>query len=127
MLVLEITRKLARDHLSDLPGGKVEKNETIEQAAVREIKEETGLIMGKEQIKKIAKFKYFIDSKYVIEYLFCAFLENIDQKNMHLNPKEHDSFKFCELSDLHKEDFHNQILEEINKSKSKICDIYKST
>jgi 8-oxo-dGTP diphosphatase len=40
----------------DLPGGHIEKNETIEEALVREVKEETGLDVKKGEIIDTVEF-----------------------------------------------------------------------
>lgn len=45
-------------HGYDIPKGQVEENETFIQTAMRELKEETGIIASRSQLKDLGKFQY---------------------------------------------------------------------
>ncbi len=125
VLVLKTPNKIGKRAYSDLPGGKIEKNETPKAAARREIQEETGLTIEESDLKEVGKFEYYGSQCQVMEYLFCAILNDINKKiSILLNSREHENFKFCKLDDLDKENFHPQILSEIIKSKKNIIKIY---
>lgn len=126
LLVLKTAEKLGKTSYSDLPGGKVEKNETIEQAAKREVEEETGLNVDERAFEKITTFKYSQDNKDIVEHLFCVVLNDIGRENsIYLNSREHDSYKFCDLDKLDREDFHNQVLEVIEQNRVLMFEIYR--
>ena len=73
LLIDKLNKKFLSVSLKDdktdanLPGGKVEQNETYKQAAIRELKEETGLNILE---KDLIKFQEEIEEEYnVITYL----------------------------------------------------------
>lgn len=48
VLAIQYKRKIDKDYY-DIPGGKIEENETSEQASIREFKEETGMQITKQK------------------------------------------------------------------------------
>ncbi|MCI3918981.1 NUDIX hydrolase [Paenibacillus sp. TRM 82003] len=55
-----------------LPGGAVEKDETLEQAAVREVKEETGLVVETHGLVSIHECKFTKSQNHVLFFIFRA-------------------------------------------------------
>ncbi len=74
------------------PGGKIEKGETPGKAVVREVFEETGIVIPEEQL--ISHGKYYIDTKEVqfIMYIFQAKLEEFPEIDLRL--EEHIEFRW---------------------------------
>lgn len=74
------------------PGGKLEKGETPEKAIIREVFEETGIVISEEKL--ISHGKYYIDTKEVqfIMYIFHARLEEFPKITLHL--EEHIEFRW---------------------------------
>ena len=67
----------------DLPKGKLDKNETIEGAAIREIQEETGLINISIQNKLTTTYHiYRLKGKLVLKETFWYFLQNQGKENL---------------------------------------------
>jgi len=57
------------------PGGRVEKNETLEECIKREVLEETGVLV-KVLEEKIAITEYFQDSVWTNHYFICEYLND---------------------------------------------------
>jgi len=69
-----------------LPGGCVEENETLEQAAIREAKEETGLIVKIKDVVAINECFFKEENQHVLFFTFSA--EILDGKISIENPNE---------------------------------------
>jgi len=69
----EILRKPinGETHVWGFPGGKIDAGETPFEGAVRELEEETGIIMRKGDYKEFAKFTIY-DTRF-----YCGFLTNV--------------------------------------------------
>ena len=66
------------------PGGGIEKNETLEECCIREICEETGVIV-KVQKPIIMVNEYYEDWKYITHYFIC---EAVGEAQTHLTNEE---------------------------------------
>jgi ADP-ribose pyrophosphatase YjhB (NUDIX family) len=66
------------------PGGGIEKNETLEECCIREICEETGVIV-KVQKPIITVNEYYEDWKYITHYFIC---EAVGEAQTHLTNEE---------------------------------------
>jgi len=82
----------------DLPGGSMERDETIREALRREIKEETGLIIDNENLIKVSEYpeghKKFNDLKalrFVVSY------DGDDYKKIKLEKAEHNKFEWLSI------------------------------
>ena len=80
-----------------LPAGKVDTGETLHQAMVREIKEETGIEVAEADVQ-------FSDSQYVRneghDFVFHVFSCQLDaQPNVTLNPNEHQRYQWVTPSE----------------------------
>jgi molecular chaperone GrpE len=104
----------------DLPGGHIEKNETIEEALIREIKEETGLDAKKGEIIDAVEFskdhKLFKEEKRGLRYIYYTESEEIQLSD------EHYSADWFSLDDAienlnEKDGFENEKRETILKAK----------
>lgn len=121
ILVLTRSNRFDRAAPSDLPGGKIEKNETAKKAVAREIMEETGLVVSEKKLIDFGRFTYATKNQRVGETLFCLLLKRvIENCEITLDAREHQSFKFCDLELLREERLHPQLLFEIMKRKKKI-------
>lgn len=82
-------------HLWQFPGGKVEPNELIKSAAVRELKEELGISITEKSLNPIGFEDYFLDNKhYVIFYFLCK------NWNSAIKNKEHQLLKWFLLEEI---------------------------
>ena len=77
----------------EFPGGKIEENETKEEAIIREIKEELDASIKVE--KFLTKVEYDYTSFYLKMNVFIASLTS-----SHLLFKEHESYKWIDVSEL---------------------------
>ena len=66
------------------PGGGIEKDETLEECCIREVGEETGVIV-KVQKPIITVNEYYEDWKYVTHYFIC---ERVGEAEIHLTKEE---------------------------------------
>lgn len=69
------------------PGGGLEENETLEECCIREVLEETGVIVSNVELKATVK-EYFADSRWTNYYFVCDFVE--DTGIPHLTDEEKD-------------------------------------
>lgn len=99
-----LVRRAAGDHLGgvyELPGGGVEENEVIQTAAVRELREETGLDTAK-ILGVFAGFDYSTPNKPKVRQ--ANFLVEVKEGDVKLLPDEHDKYVWVssalELDDL---------------------------
>ena len=82
----------------EFPGGKVEFNESLEEALIREIKEELNITINVHNQIGVEKYK---DSKInvILHYFICSFQSGI------IKLYEHESFVWVEKKDFIKYDF----------------------
>ena len=82
----------------EFPGGKVQENETFQEALLREIKEELNIIVNIHE--KLAEEKYKDDKiDIVLHYYLCSH----NKGTMELS--EHEAFEWVEKKDFDKYDF----------------------
>ncbi len=105
---LEINQKilllqLPEDHVAEpgkwgVPAGKLEKNETPEQAAIRELFEETGIFVSISQLEPLNPL--YMCKKH-ISYVFHLFKVVLDAIPDVRICKEHQGYAWVPLKDLH--------------------------
>jgi len=82
-----------------IPGGKVEKNETPLQAAIREVKEETGYDISKQPIEEIGTvYVEYNDNDHFVYHMFRTQLID-DPEAVKINFKEHKGFTWVTPAD----------------------------
>jgi len=97
----------------EFPGGKVEKNETLEDAIIREIKEELGITIKVNKFYMTVNHKY-IDFKLTMHSFICEIVEG------DIELREHVDFKWLEKNELETLDWAAAdipIVEELNNIK----------
>lgn len=81
----------------ELPGGGVDTGETIEQSAVRELFEETGLIVD----KVIGTFEGFdYTTPYKPQVRQVNFIVTVMSGDIQLDPAEHDEYRWITFEDV---------------------------
>jgi 8-oxo-dGTP diphosphatase len=81
----------------ELPGGKIDGNESAEEAAIREIKEE--LLCDVSIVRKIGE-KDFSDDKYTMGYTWFLATLHADQTPAVGEPEKFDHYKFIPINQL---------------------------
>ncbi len=115
---LELTRsskKLVAPGMGDLPGGKVDQSESLEAALMREIKEETGILIS--QPHKIIDYRWTHDDQEYHEYLYCAF---VTTQKVTLALEEHDNYRWVAFNKLNESSLHPNIKKIIESEKARI-------
>lgn len=83
-----------------LPAGKVEKGETVEQAMLREVKEETGIELENEKYE-FYKIKYVSQDN--IQFTYYSYFCKLDYKpDVKINPNEHQLYLWITPKDAMK-------------------------
>ena len=83
--------------LWDIPGGSVEMGETVEQALVREVKEETNIIIS--PIKPIYVYSdlSWVPNRQLFQIIYkCTY----NGGDIILDPEEHDEYKWVDYEDI---------------------------
>ncbi|MEN9344196.1 MAG: hypothetical protein RLZZ453_983 [Chlamydiota bacterium] len=81
-----------------VPGGKLEKEETPEQAAVRELSEETGIFLARPSQVQYVGALYI--QKPTVDYVYHLLKIQVDQKPDICLSNEHENYKWASLKDL---------------------------
>lgn len=95
-----MVRRAADDFLGgsyELPGGGVDEGETISEGAIREVKEETGLIVSK-IVAIFEGFDYSTERKPSVRQV--NFLVEVNPGDVVLDPKEHDDFIWVDQNNI---------------------------
>ena len=93
-----IVRRSAADYLGgqyELPGGGVDEGETLTEAAIREVKEETGLTVSR-VITVFDGLDYSTDRKPRVRQI--NFLAQVEDGEVVLHPDEHDDFLWVDAN-----------------------------
>lgn len=81
-----------------IPGGKVEKNETPETAVIREVWEETGLLLSSELLRYCLKVYVRFPNRDFVLHLFHATLSEVP-KTFEVSPQEHIGYRWVFAED----------------------------
>lgn len=84
---LYLVTRLEKWDITMFPGGGLETNETLEECVVREVLEETGIIVNVVE-SKISINEYFIDSSWTNHYFVCDFVEDTGKNSLTDEEKE---------------------------------------
>lgn len=89
-----------RSQKPDLPGGVVEYDESFEEGAVRELREETGLATDPIRLVKIADKRLFIIKRGLIRLDLKLYMLDIDGLSDVAISWEHESYTWCDRHEL---------------------------
>ena len=81
----------------EFPGGKIEIDETPKQAALRELKEETGIVA--EDAKFLGRSKV-VYSNGDVRHNWLFLVETKKEPTIKLNPREHTEYKWVGIKEL---------------------------
>ncbi len=84
IILIKQFRPSVEETLIEIPAGRIDKGETPEQAAKRELEEEVGLIPL--NLKKLVEF--YPTPGFVDEKLYLFYADKFDKGNVHLDPGE---------------------------------------
>jgi len=99
ILILHRQNNKSQGNKWGIPGGKVEKNETPLQAAIREVKEETGYDISKQQIEDLGTvyIEYNEKDHFVYHMFRTQLIDNPEA--VKINFKEHKGFTWVTPAD----------------------------
>ena len=80
-----------------MPGGKLDPGETAEQAAVRELMEETGIVTKEENLISLGVFYVIRPETHFIFHVYRVFLNDLPQVEL---SSEHPEFRWATEEDL---------------------------
>jgi len=89
-------RPAVDEELLEIPAGRIEKNELPEEAAIRELEEEVGIIP--QNIKKIAEF--YSSPGFADEKMYLFYADQFKQGSVHLDAGEDLSVKLLPVSEV---------------------------
>lgn len=121
LLVLQRSIHSSAPGLGDLPGGKIEINESVERGTIREVKEETGLTLKKLHLLTSYDMPH-LSGIIKTEYLFYA-VSNTQE--ILINPEEHGSFRWITLEEIEQGAIHPCTLQAILAQEQQIQELLK--
>jgi 8-oxo-dGTP diphosphatase len=81
------------------PGGHLELNESFEDCAIREVKEETGVTIEMPEYLAVTNDVFKEDGKHYVTIFMCANFPD-DQELKNLEPEKIESWEWCDLNKL---------------------------
>jgi 8-oxo-dGTP diphosphatase len=100
----------------DIPGGRIHPGEPTQEALAREIKEETGLELGKVVRVLAAQDIQRVAGRHTVRITYLVTCK--DSKTIALDPEEHSDYRWLTLSELTKtyhDLFLDPVIEELSK------------